>query len=365
MRIGLLRSVDSEGTGLDTYARCLESGLKGVDAGNSYVEIGYDGLWYSIRAGDSITRHRYTRIPVLNTLSNHLRLPRILRKLDLDILHGLCDFIPLGGGGYKRVFTVHDLTGLLFPETHKLAVALNHRLIMPLELKTSDAVIAVSENTKHDLIKHFNVDEGRIHVVYEGVDSTFRSCDTSEVKSKYGLDFPFILYVGTLEPRKNIPRLLNAFKKLVDSGISHRLVVAGRSGWKYAGILESVGKLGLTGRVVFTGYVPREDLPGLYSLADVFVFPSLYEGFGLPVLEAMACGTPVVCSNTSSLPEVAGDAALTVDPLDVEGLAESMERVLTDGGLADKLRKRGLKQAAGFTWEYAAGKTLKVYEGLG
>ncbi|MFH1403782.1 MAG: glycosyltransferase family 1 protein [Candidatus Altiarchaeota archaeon] len=364
MRVGLLGAVDPEATGLHTYASGLESGLRRVFPDVEYVGVSYDGLWYSLDGCGFSERRRYTRLPVLNTLSNHLRLPKIIGKTGVGLVHGLCDFIPIGGGGFRKVYTVHDLTGILFPGAHKLAVSLNHRLVKPRELAASDAIIAVSENTRKDLLEHYDVDESIVTVIHEGVDPVFRKTDGSGVRGKYGLDFPFILYTGTLEPRKNIPTLLKAFRILVDSGVEHRLLLVGRRGWKYEGFFRMVSELGLEDRVLFTGYVPREDLPGLYSLASVFAFPSLYEGFGLPVLEAMACGTPVVCSNSSSLPEVVGDAGLMVDPLDEGGLADALRSVLDSDSLSGRLSGRGVERAGGFTWDEAARKTMRVYEGV-
>ena len=168
--------------------------------------------------------------------------------------------------------------------------------------------------------------------------------------------------MGSLEPGKNRGRLLQAFGRLRARGLEHTLAVAGQRAWRFEGEEPLAGRLGLADAVRFLGYVPPADLPALYSAADLFVFPSLYEGFGLPALEALACGTPVVTSSVSALPEVVGDAALQVDPLDVEALAEAMERLLRDDGLRADLRERGLRRAEEFSWERTARQTLAVYE---
>jgi len=206
--------------------------------------------------------------------------------------------------------------------------------------------------------------------VYSGWDERMQPVEDEAtiegVKARYHIRGEYVLYVGTLQPRKNLGRLLEAvalLRKEARRGEAPSLIIAGRKGWLYDPVFQQVERLGLEGEVVFPGYVPQEDLPALLSGARLFVFPSLYEGFGLPVLEAMACGTPVVCSNVSSLPEVAGDAALLVDPLDVEGMAEAMNRLLQDEGLRAELVERGYRQVRRFSWERCARATLAVLEG--
>ncbi len=281
----------------------------------------------------------------------------------------------------RTVFTLHDLIFLFHPETHKPLNRWFLTLMMPRFLRAADAIIAVSECTKRDAVRFYGIPEEKITVIYEGVSSRFRPVDPETVqaiRAKYGLPERFILYLGTIEPRKNLTVLLEALHHLLatcalqpaicddlqPATCDLRLVVVGKKGWLYEGFFRRLRELGLEERVLFTGYVPDEDLPALYSAADLFVFPSLYEGFGLPVLEAMACGVPVVCSRTSSLPEVAGDAALLVDPTDIRALAAAMERILADQTLRATLRARGLARARCFTWEEAARRTLAVYRGL-
>jgi len=235
----------------------------------------------------------------------------------------------------------------------------------PRTLKTADKIITVSNSTKNDLMNHFNIPKEKIRVIFEAADEKFKSLnnkETKEVKYKYHLNFPFILYVGGLAVHKNIPALIKAFYKVKKKGIQHKLVITGTKRWKYKEIFETIDKLDLQNDVVFTGYVSDEDLPALYNAADLFVYPSIYEGFGLPPLEAMACGTPVITSNTSSLPEVVGDAGIMVDPYDVNGLADAMHEVLANEGLRANMIKNGLERAKMFSWEKCARETLKVYE---
>jgi len=239
--------------------------------------------------------------------------------------------------------------------------------MMPRFLQAADAVIAISESTRRDAIRLYGMDEEKIRVIYEGVSPRFCVASPeaiSVVRQKHSLPESFILSVGTIEPRKNLTSLLGAYRALKNQGAEWKLVIVGKKGWLYEGFFSRLRELGLENEVIFPGFVPDEDLPAFYSAADLFVFPSLYEGFGLPVLEAMACGAPVITSNTSSLPEVAGEAALLVDPTSVEELAGGMRRVLESKELRDELRAKGPKQAAKFRWENAARETLSVYEAV-
>lgn len=235
-------------------------------------------------------------------------------------------------------------------------------------LKRADALISVSQYTKKMLVEHLGCPAERIFVVLEGVDhNRFRPLSIPETFwQRYGLDPDgmYLLYVGSDNPRKNLLRLIQAFS-LVHQAYpeAHLIKVGNPENTQYARLhRDTVARLGLQSSVSWIDQVPDEDLPYFYNVARVFVFPSLYEGFGLPPLEAMACGTPVVCSNAASLPEVVGDAALLVDPLDTEGMARAVQRILGDAALADRLRRCGLDRAAGFTWERTARETLKVYE---
>jgi len=267
------------------------------------------------------------------------------------------------------VLTVHDLAFRLFPHCHKPLNYAFLNLAMPLFIRRADSIIAVSHSTKQDLVGLYGIDPDRITVIYEAADHRFhpQPMETIErIRRKYSLMEPFVLCVSTIEPRKNLTRLIEAWQLIVRKsrypGI--RLVIVGKRGWLYQPFFRRLEELGLDREVILLGHVPDGDLPALYSAATLFVFPSLYEGFGLPPLEAMACGVPVVCSSTSSLPEVAGNAALLVDPLDVEALAEAVERVLTDEVLRAEMRERGLRQAAKFSWEDTAWQTSKVYKSL-
>ncbi len=278
-----------------------------------------------------------------------------------DLFHATDHLLPYLSHA-RSVFTLHDLAFRFYPETHTRLNRWFLTLMMPRFLRAADAIIAVSECTKQDALRLYGIDRAKIMVIGEGVHPRFRSVGpqiTSDVRRKYGLPEHFILAVGTIEPRKNLPILFEAFKQAQRPEV--KLVIAGKKGWLYDRTFARLRELGLGQRVAFTDFVPDEDLPALYTAAEAFAFPSLYEGFGLPVLEAMACGTPVLCSNTSSLPEVAGDAALPISPGDVRGWAQAIEQITRDATLRAELRQRGLRQAKRFSWEETARQTREVY----
>ncbi|GBD08639.1 D-inositol 3-phosphate glycosyltransferase [Candidatus Thermoflexus japonica] len=263
------------------------------------------------------------------------------------------------------VFTLHDLIFRLYPETHMPLNRWFLTLMMPRFLRRADAIIAVSECTRRDAVRWYRIPEDRIHVIYEGVGARFRPAPPealAAIRARYFLPDRFILYVGTIEPRKNLPTLFAAYRMLLERWPDLGLVVAGRPGWLTKGTFRALRDLGLEGRVRFLGYVPDEDLPALYSAAAVFAFPSRYEGFGLPPLEAMACGTPVVVSDTSSLPEIVGEAGLRVPPDRPADWVAALAAVLSDASLRAHLRGMGLRQAARFRWSETAERTVAVYE---
>lgn len=298
---------------------------------------------------------------IANTGTEHPSAPRLFHATEHLLPH------------FKRVrtvFTLHDLIFKLYPEHHLPRNRLFLQLAMPLFLRRADAVICVSEHTRQDAIRIYHMPEAKLHVIHEGVSARFRadvpSRDLQRVRERYHLPENFLLFVGTIEPRKNLVTLFQAFKALREQApdLAEELIIAGKHGWLADATYRAVHVNNLTGLVRFVGRVDDNDLPALYRLARVFVFPSLYEGFGLPPLEALACGTPVVASNTSSLPEVLGDAALLVPPLDVGAWVQALRRALTDAALRRTLSQRGLERAAHFTWQRTAEATLRVYEGV-
>ena len=285
----------------------------------------------------------------------------------VDLFHATDFTLPPLLPGTHSVLTVFDLSFARYPN---LTMPGMQRYLTRVVLRSAcraDRVIAISEATKADLCDLYSIDPRRISVVYPGVEPRFHPAEEPAaeraVRARYGLgDGPFILTVGTLQPRKNHARLVEAFARI---GPRYRLVIAGGRGWAYQEVSERVAQLGLDDRVIFPGYVDDADLPGLYRAASALAYPSLYEGFGLPVLEAMACGTPVMAADTSSLPEVVGEAGLLVDPLDVDALAGALVRLLEDEPLRARLREQGIRQAADFTWARAAAETWEIYRSTG
>lgn len=262
------------------------------------------------------------------------------------------------------VLTVHDLIFKLFPQHHKRLNYWYLNVAMPLFVRRADRVIAISETTKRDLMREYGTPEEKISVVYEAAAPHFApppAEQIAEIRARYGLPERYLLTVGTIEPRKNLPRLVEALAALRRADPALRLVVVGARGWLLEGFDDAIETFGQQEAVILPGFVPDEDLPALYAGATVTVLASLYEGFGLPVLEAMACGSPVACSATSSLGEIAGEAALTFDPADVEAITAALRRLLAEPDLRDDLCRRGLARAAEFSWERAARETWAVY----
>jgi glycosyltransferase involved in cell wall biosynthesis len=236
--------------------------------------------------------------------------------------------------------------------------------ILKISIRKADIIVADSHSTKRDIIEYFGVEDEKIKVVHLGVESRFRPIGNVEkYRLRNNLPSKMILNVGTLEPRKNVVTLIKAFKRLREKGFEdYKLVIAGDKGWLYEQIFKDVDHSGLKQEILFRGVVSDEDLPMFYNCADIFVYPSLYEGFGLPPLEAMACGIPVITSNTSSLPEVIGDAGIMVDPTDDKSLSDAMYSVLTDKELWQHMSNNGLQRSKIFTWEKAAKEILEIYD---
>jgi glycosyltransferase involved in cell wall biosynthesis len=277
---------------------------------------------------------------------------------DADVVHVPWLAAPPHGRA-PLVVTAHDLVLLRFPEYLNRKTRWMARMGLRQAIRESKAFIAVSYSTANDLIRLAGIRKERVYVVPEAADGYFRPVPASQVRERYKVEGPFLLYVGTLEPRKNLTGLVRAFAALDIPGL--KLVIVGKKGWMYRELFETVKALALRSRVVFTGFVPASDLPALFSAAEVFVYPSLYEGFGLPVLEAMQCGAPVITTNVSSLPEVAGEAALLVAPDDVRGLTGAIRRVLAEPGLREELRGKGFEQSRRFSWSKTADLTAEVY----
>ncbi|MCU0521881.1 MAG: glycosyltransferase family 4 protein [Anaerolineae bacterium] len=295
-----------------------------------------------------------------------IALPRRVRAARTNILH-VPGFDAPRWKPCPVVLTVHDLIGMLFPQNLPPVARFYWSRWLPLSVRWADRIIADSEHTRHDICRLMGIPHDRIAVIPLGVGPEFHPIDDPRLldstRTQYGLPDRFILYLGTLEPRKGIDTLIRSYGQMA-SDVEHDLVVAGKRGWYTEPLFALVRELELEGRVHFAGYVPDALLPALLSLADLFVFPSRYEGFGLPPLEAMACGTPVITSNASSLPEVVGGAGMMVPPDDVPALSAALSQALESCSLRDELINKGLARASQFTWEATAQRTLEVYQDL-
>jgi glycosyltransferase involved in cell wall biosynthesis len=292
--------------------------------------------------------------------------PRTLRRLRPDVVHFTNGMVPFASP-VPTVVTIHDMSLTMYPRYHPLRRVLLNRPLVDIAARRADAIITVSQSAKRDIMRLYGTDGRRIHVVHEAAAPSFRPVHDravlGAVRRRYRLAERVILYVGTIEPRKNLPNLIAGFARRHKSGdLPHQLVCAGPYGWLSRDIEELIEREGIGDAVRFIGYVPFTDLPALYSLAEMFVFPSIYEGFGLPVIEAMACGTPVVTGHVPALAEVAGGAVEHVDRLDAEQLGETLVRLARSAERRHHLSILGLQRSQAFSWERAASETVKVYQ---
>jgi glycosyltransferase involved in cell wall biosynthesis len=313
---------------------------------------------------------RFREVPLWTPPHNRFEqivLPIELARLGIDLLHSP-DFIPPFRGHFRRLITIHDLTFLYYPQFLTGASRRYYNDQIEHAVHVADHISADSTNTKDDLVRRLNVPADKVTVVWLAQDAAYRPLDVSAcapVLARHNLEPGYFLFIGTLEPRKNVTGLLTAYRALGDRRPSTpQLVLAGRRGWLYDEIFSRIAALKLDDRVRFVENAPNEDLVAFYNSARLLGLPSFYEGFGLTVLEAMACGTPVVCSERGSLPEVAGDAALLINPDDLDGLANAMERAMEDEPLRAQMRSRGLAQAAKFSWEKTARETAALYRAI-
>jgi glycosyltransferase involved in cell wall biosynthesis len=286
---------------------------------------------------------------------------------DVDVFHS-SDVLLWKQATALNVITIHDLTALLLPGCHTANTREMQAHVYKFAQKHADRVIAVSEATKGDIVTHLGIPSERVRVVHNGVTSAFHPIqDTKVARALAPLGLvpdSYILHVGTIEPRKNLVRLVEAYSQVRKAILlsTPKLVLVGAKGWQFQGVFKRIEALNLENDVIFLDKVPTNLLPALYNGATLFVYPSLYEGFGLPPLEAMACGAPVIASNTSSLPEIVGDAGMLIDPIDVQALTVALVTLLKDAELCADMSARGMVQAGKFSWERAARETLHIYQ---
>lgn len=304
------------------------------------------------------------RKPGSRLLWEQVVFPKHVRDAGIDLLHSLHYTQPLNLSCHTAV-TFHDMTFFLYPQVHTRIRRMYFPLAIRASAKRADALIAVSESTRQDAIQILDIPPQRITTTQLGHDPAFKPIRDDlirrEVREKYKLPERFILYVGTVEPRKNLPLLIRAYQRLVAAGSDYELVVVGRHGWMYGEVYNQIEASNLQERIHLAGYVDQADLPVVYNLASLFVYPTLYEGFGLPALEALACGVPVITTDTSSLPEIVAEAGVLIPLDDEQALFEAMKSVLKDRKLRQDMIQKGLIQAKKFTWKRTAQKTLQVY----
>ncbi len=354
--------------GINRYIYNLLLNLPPVDGDNRYTVFLGERRFSAPPHLTLRTSRLPTTKPAVRILWEQMLQPLALKMEKIDLLHSLAFAIPLASS-CPAVVTVYDLSFFLYPEGFKPFKRLYLRLFTRLSVQRAKGIIAISENTRQDVARLLQVPVHKIGIAYPGVDESYHPLPPEEIESfrqRRGLPRRMILFVGTLEPRKNLVHLLEVYKHLVSQtskGENERpkLVIVGAKGWFYEEIFARVETLNLKDQVILAGHVPNQELPWWYNAAEVFVYPSLYEGFGLPPLEAMACGTPVVVADTSSLPEVVGQAGLIAPPQDVDAWVEAIRRMLDDEVLRQTIRQRGLSQAARFSWTKTAHQTVGAY----
>lgn len=369
MRVGIdARVFQSERTGVENYLHHFLDNLQQIDRKNEYwlfsnqPECPHDISQPNFHWAPALSR---SRIP-FDTWMFH-GLPRDLRNNRIDVFYSSGTKVPTAKVG--KIVTVHGLEWRYCSEGYTFHERARQWFWFTLSMRLADRVVAVSENTKRDILKSFPQINHKITVIPEGVDHVrFHVIDDPSrvevVLRKYGIERPYLLAVSTLSPRKNLVRLMEAYADLIRShALPHQLVVVGKEGWLYGGIAEWRARHPeLEPAIRFTGYLPDEDLVYLYNAAELFVYPSIYEGFGLPVLEAMACGVPVVASRATSLPEVVGDAGILVDPLSVADIARGILGGLMDQERRLALRARGLARARTFTWKRMTERIVALWD---
>lgn len=297
-----------------------------------------------------------------------IKMSSVLKRDKIDFVHYIDYLVPVLHNEIPYIITIHDLS---FYEKNffNISKALFKRIITKSAIKSATAIICDSNWTRKSIQKMFNITD-KVYTIYLGYNDMYKKLDVQdqqiicEIKYKYGIKSRYILFVGTVEPRKNLDNLIKAFYKISNS-VVHQLVIVGKKGWRYDNIHRLVRELNIEDRVIFTDYISNLEILYLYNNADVFVYPSIYEGFGIPPLEAMACGCPVVVSNVTSLPEVVGDAAMLVNPFDVDDIANKIYKVVSDRNLNNLLREKSIKQASKFSWEKCATETLDLYLKVG
>jgi glycosyltransferase involved in cell wall biosynthesis len=363
MKIGIdARPLSYRLTGIGIYLKHLLDEIQGLDTENHYCLISNAPIDYKIRNPKWSKVEGRFRTKLVSTLWLQLNAPLIASKKNIDLFwgprHQLPVFLPQR---VKTVLTVHDIVHRLYPETMSLPNLLSERVFFHLSLLRSNAIIVDSQSTASGIQRFYKIAPDKIDTIHPGI-PFLPGKSNGNADLNLRLPSKYFLFVGTLDPRKNFERLFRAFEMIRPERHGVHLLIVGSEGWKNQSFRKRIKLHTLNGHVHMTGYVPRDCLESLYRKALCLVFPSLYEGFGFPILEAMFCGTPVITSNTSSMPEVAGNAALLVDPRKVNALVEAMHEVMRKEDLRNHLSAKGLERAKFFSWKHCAEETIQVFE---
>lgn len=362
MKIAIdLRSAEGRKAGKGVYTFNIVKNLLKIDKDNDYIlycENPDTSVW-------NFPNVKIKRIVGNGALWQIRALMNVLKEKP-DIFFAPSSFIipyflPLR---IKAVVSIHDLISLLFPDTHQKKAVIIEKLLLSRVVKKAKKLCAVSENTKTDLIKMFNVDEKRVEIIYCAVSNMMKKLEKNEIEEIRKSNIvpgKYFLAVSTIEPRKNYLNLIRAFSIFSEKHDDYKLIIVGKKGWQYKDVFKEVKKLKIEKKVVFPDYIPEDGLVNLYNLSTALVFPSFYEGFGIPPLEAMKCGCPVIAANVSSIPEVLGDAGLFVDPNDPVDISKKMLKIVEDEFVRNDLISKGYKRVEQFSWEKSARKLLSVF----
>ena len=359
--------------GVGVYALNLVKQIAKLDLENSYYILIQDDE-HSL---DSLERNNFKLINIQSKIFRKLIfrllleqwvIPCIIIKKKIDIVHSLHYSFPLLTFGAKRIVTIHDMTFFKFPKYHEIIKRYYFSFFIHLVARLAHKVISLSESTLKDFILLTGARRDKVSVVHLGVDWTTSSLSNERakfVKKKYRINGEYLLFIGMIEPRKNVANLILAFNKFLKVNNSYHLVIVGNKGWGYRQVFNLIDELRLHDKIIFTGFVDEDEKPYIIRGAKIFIYPSIYEGFGIPVLEALSLGVPTITSNVSSMPEVAGGAALLVDPANVDELYLGIKRLLDDETLYQGLKKRAILQARKFSWRKTAQKTIGLYQCVG
>ncbi|OPJ63381.1 glycosyltransferase family 4 protein [Clostridium oryzae] len=370
MRIGLDGRAAKwyRGTGIGNYTYQLISAINSIDNCNDYLLFAPEDSDLDINFSKHFTVRNITENNTDNFWDS-INIPNILLNNEVEIYH-----IPQNGIGMPNskecpfIITLHDIIPYRLPDTVGKSYLKIFLEQMPDIIERCDGIITVSEYSKNDIIEEFNFPRDKIFVTYLAAESIYKPIDKNKsrdiIKHLYGIDYPFILYVGGFSPRKNIVGLIEAFSKFSVKNSEFKLVIAGKKGISHTLYKEKAEALGIEDKVVFPGFISMEHLPYLYNASDLFVYPSFYEGFGLPPIEAMSCGVPVVTSNTTSIPEIVGDNAFLINPSDIDQLSSALDVMINDEIIRKDFISRGIKRAGELSWYNTAVQTLSAYKSI-